>query len=70
MSKIICSNPNCKYCNDNYKCTNKQVELSYCYIDTCFHGTQEYLKCKSYEERDDEWYKNAKELVKKVIENG
>ena len=69
MSDIICGNMSCKYNDDNYKCKKKKIELTYCSINTLYQGKQDFLKCKSYKERNDEWYKNAKEWIKKVIEN-
>lgn len=69
MGKIICSNAKCKYCNDNYQCTKEQIELNYCEISLARVGDQEYLKCKSYEERDDDWYLTAKKFIKTIIES-
>lgn len=66
MIKIECSDARCKYCDDNYKCTNKNVVLNYRGINTKFEGYQHLLKCESFIERDDDWYKAAQELIKKM----
>lgn len=67
MSKVICCEVSCKYNNDNYECTNKKISLAMCSINTLYQGNQTYLKCKSYKERNDEWYKNVKELIEKCV---
>lgn len=66
--EIICSDARCKYCDDNYRCTKKKVELLYCNINTVLKGHQSFLKCKSFKERTDDWYINAKEFAKKCME--
>ena len=51
---IYCSDARCKYCDDNYKCTNKKVQLDFCGVHTRYKGFQHYLKCKSFEESSSE----------------
>lgn len=63
---IHCYDMRCKYCNDKYKCTNKNVELNYVGINTVHQGYRHLLECKSFEESD--LYKNTMELLKKVEE--
>lgn len=67
MSKVICGDLACKYNDNNYKCTKKEIILNYCSVHTLYQGPQTYLKCKGFEERDDAWYKNAKDLISKII---
>ena len=66
MSEVICGELLCKYNNDNYECKKKKIDLSMCSIYTIYQGKQNFLKCNSYKERNDKWYKNAKELIKKM----
>lgn len=61
---VYCYDMRCKYCNDKYKCTNKNVELNYVGINTIHQGYRHFLECKSFEES--ELYKNTMELLQKI----
>ena len=63
---IHCYDMRCKYCNDKYKCTNKNVKLVFHGVETKFQGFKHFLECKSFEEHY--LYKSAMELVKKIKE--
>lgn len=64
---IHCYDMRCKYCNDKYKCTNKNIELNYVGINTKYQGFRNLLECKSFEYS--ELYKNAIEFISKMEEN-
>ena len=63
---VKCYDLRCKYCNDKYKCTNKNVELEYNGINTKNQGYKHLLKCKSFEYSD--LYENTMELLRKIDE--
>ena len=63
---IHCSNLKCKYCNDKYKCTNKNVTLNFVGINTVNQGFKEFLECKSFEES--ELSKELKEFLNNLEE--
>ena len=66
MSKVFCGELTCKYNNDNYECEKKKINLSRCSVNTLYQDKQDFLKCNSYKERNDKWYKNAKDLLRKI----
>lgn len=63
---IHCSDMRCKYCNDNYKCTNKNVQLNYIGINTKHQGYKHLLECKSFEYS--KLYKDTMKLLHKKEE--
>lgn len=63
---VKCYDLRCKYCNNKYKCTNKNVELEYIGINTKYQGYKHLLKCKSFEYSD--LYENAMGLLRKIEE--
>lgn len=68
MSRINCSCIECKFNGDDYICKKENVSLSFCSIVTVNEGRKEFLKCKQFEERDDEEYKNLKYIAKTMAE--
>ena len=66
MTKVVCATCDCKYCDDNSVCTKDEINLSECFIQTVNEGQQTFNKCKSFEERDDEWYLQTKEAFKSL----
>lgn len=63
---IHCYNIKCKYCNDKYKCTNKNVTLNFLGINTKYQGFKEVLECESFEQSD--LYKKTMKLLEKIKE--
>lgn len=66
-TKINCSCLDCKYCDDNYYCTQDKVSLVFCSIATVNEGQQDFLRCKQFEERDDKEWLHLKECVKDMM---
>lgn len=64
--KINCYDARCKYCDDNYKCTNKHVVLGYRGVHTKFQGFKHLLECESFEEKENEWYLEVKQIINKL----
>lgn len=63
---VTCYDMRCKYCNDKYKCTNKNIELNYVGINTKYQGYKHLLECKSYE--PSELYNKTMNLLDKIKE--
>ena len=53
MTKVICAKAECKYNDDNNKCTRKEINLSCCSVMTVNDGRQEYNRCRSFEESEE-----------------
>lgn len=64
MTKIICSDPSCKYQNDNGICSLKEITLTWCATNTKYDGMQSYNRCKNYEEAED--YKRYRKLFEQI----
>ena len=69
MSKINCSCIECKFNGDDYICKKEKVNLSFYSVVTVNEGRKEYLKCKQFEERNDEEWERLKNLAKTIITN-
>lgn len=61
MTEIICTCFDCKFCNDNAKCTAKEIKLTAGNIATVWEGRQDVWWCKSFEMSDE-----AKEIIERM----
>lgn len=66
-TKISCSCIDCKYCDDNYVCKKEKVNLIFLNVLTVNEGRQDYLKCKQFEERDDEEWLSIQNAAKEIL---
>lgn len=53
MTKVLCADMSCEYCNDKGVCTLKEIRLSWNSVATVNNGRQEYNKCRDYSESED-----------------
>lgn len=67
MSRINCSYIECKFNGDDYICQKESVSLSFHSIATVNQGRKEFLQCKQFEERDDEEWKNLKDIANEMV---
>lgn len=63
MPKITCTCFDCKFCNDESKCTAEEIKLKSGNIATVWEGRQDVWWCKSFEMSDE-----AKAIHEKVKE--
>lgn len=62
---IKCADITCKYRSDKTgNCKARNVDLSYHGVNTTYQGFQHYLKCKTYEECEEN--KKIKEMLKDI----
>ena len=54
MTKIVCSNIDCKYCGEKYVCQKEKVKMIYKSVVTVNKDRQNVLQCKDYE-LDEKW---------------
>jgi len=67
MSKVICAREDCKWNDDNHKCTCKELNFSCSDVATVNDGRQEFWRCRMFEKA--EWAKDLEETFKEVIRN-
>lgn len=52
MAKVYCADVGCKFLNDDGVCIAKNVALSWNSVYTIHEGRQEFLRCKTRENRE------------------
>ena len=50
IAKVTCMDVTCRWLNDQYRCTKKEIGLNWHQVQTAFDGRKEYLSCNGYEE--------------------
>lgn len=61
MTKVVCADVSCAYCNDKSVCTRKEIGLSWHSVNTLWEGRKEFNRCSGYVESEDS------KLVRKVL---
>ena len=61
MTKVVCSNIECKHCGDNYVCDKDKVKMIFRSMQTVNEGRQQFLQCKDFEV-DEEWNEFANNI--------
>ena len=54
MPKVYCASFDCKYNGDDNRCHAKTIELSDHSVMTMWEGRQQFNKCKTYEQLQEE----------------
>jgi hypothetical protein len=49
VTEITCACFDCKFCDDNAKCTAKEIKITFGNIATVWEGRQDVWWCKSFE---------------------
>ena len=50
ITKVTCMDVSCRWLNDDYRCTKKEIGLSWHQVMTAHDGRKDYLTCSGYEE--------------------